>query len=318
MPYRTKRRGRRSYTKKVAPKRRSARASYGRRTYRKSTRSGRSTMSKRRILNVSSTKKRDTMLCYTNSTAANQGGSTTYNNNAAIVTGGQSDTTAAAFLWCATGRDNFSNAPANLKGTKFDSATRMSTRPYMVGLSEKLEIQCNTGMPWQWRRICFTMKGTSLVPNATATGFQFSNVLETSNGVVRVMNQVTGNPGSGAMYGLMYVLFKGQVNSDWIDPMTAPTDNSRVSIKFDKTMMMSSGNEDGFIRSYKRWHPMKKTLVYDDDENGGTQLASAFSAEGRAGMGDYYVLDLFRARQGSATSDQLSIRPTSTLYWHEK
>lgn len=300
---------------------RSAKRGGSRRRYRRPTRRTKRKsggMSKKRILNVSSTKKRDTMLCYTNSTAANQGGGTTYSNSAAIVTGGQADTTAAAFLWCSTGRDNFSNAPANQKGTKFDSATRTSTSPYMVGLSEKLEIQCNTGMPWQWRRVCFTMKGPSLAPNSTASGYQFSNVLETSNGIVRVMNQVTGNPGSGAMYGLMLVLFKGQVNSDWIDPMTAPTDNSRVTIKYDKTMMMSSGNEDGFIRSCKRWHPMKKTLVYDDDENGGSEQASAFSSEGRAGMGDYYVLDLFRARQGSATSDQLSIRPTSTLYWHEK
>ena len=100
--------------------------------------------------------------------------------------------------------------------------------------------------------------------------------------------------------------------------MTAPTDNNRVSIKYDKTITLASGNEDGFIRSYKRWHRMGKTIVYDDDEQGAGETPGLFSVDGRAGMGDYYIMDMFRARQGSATTDQITVRPTATLYWHEK
>lgn len=274
-------------------------------------------MSKRRILNTTSLKKRDTMLCYTNSTSASQSGSNSYQQAPAVINGGLPDSTAAAFLWCATTRDNTLNTAGGL-GNRFTQATRTSTTPYMVGLSEKIEIQCNTGMPWQWRRICFTMKGLPLVANNTTSGSAFYNAIQTNYGFTRVMNQIPGNPGSNPMYALLVVLFKGQVNSDWNDPMTAPTDNSRVTIKYDKTVTLASGNEDGFIRSYKRWHPMKKTLVYDDDEVGGNEQAASYSTEGRAGMGDYYVLDFFRARQGSATSDQLTVRPESTLYWHEK
>lgn len=274
-------------------------------------------MTNKRILNVTAQKKRDTMMCWSNSTSSSQTGSSTFSSNAAIVTGGAADTTVSAFVWCATQRDNTINSSGQF-GTKFAQATRTSSSPYMVGLSEKIEIQCNTGMPWQWRRICFTMKGNPLVPNSTATGAFFSNSTETTNGFMRVMNQVNGNPALNPMYGLLVPLFKGQVNSDWVDPMTAPTDNSRLTIKYDKTITLSSGNEDGFIRTYKRWHPMRKTLVYDDDETGGAETAASLSILGKAGMGDYYVVDFFRARQGSATTDQLSIRPEATLYWHEK
>lgn len=257
------------------------------------------------------------MMNWSNSTSSTQTGGATYSNSAAIVNGGLLDSQAAVFLWCATARDNTSSYQGS-NGTKFQQATRSSSSPYMVGLSEKIEIQCNTGMPWQWRRICFTMKGTPLVQTSTTSGATFSPAAETSNGWVRMMNQVPGNPGNNPMYGLMVPLFKGQVGSDWLDPMTAMTDNSRLTIKYDKTITLASGNEDGFIRKYNRWHPMRKTLVYDDDESGGSENASQYSVTGKAGMGDYYVVDMFRARSGSATTDQLQVRPEATLYWHEK
>lgn len=257
------------------------------------------------------------MMCYTNSTSGSQQGGSSYSTNAAVINGGLSDYNAAAFLWCATARDNTQNTGGGV-GNRFTQATRTSTTPYMVGLKERIEVQCNTGMPWQWRRICFTAKGPPIVPVSTAAGSVYANSLETTNGYVRLMNQIPGNPGVLPQYGLMAVIFKGQINSDWVDPMTAPTDNSRVTIKYDHTTTMASGNEDGFIRTYNRWHSMNKTLVYDDDEVGGSESASGISAIGKAGMGDYYILDLFRARQGSATTDQLTVRPTSTLYWHEK
>lgn len=272
-------------------------------------------MTKKRILNVTSIKKRDTMLTYTNSSSSSQVGGTTYAANVpAIITGGQGFNGAAAFLWCATTRDNTTSSTAVVKGTKFDASTRTSSTPYMIGLKEAIEIQVSTGMPWQWRRICFTTKGSlGLTQNA---GFALST--ETSNGYVRVVNQVSGNPGDGEQYILFERLFRGQYTEDWNDVMTAKIDNTRVTVKYDKTCTLASGNEDGFIRKYNRWHDMHKTLVYNDDERGGSTVAQSFSTIGKAGMGDYYVLDLFRARTGAQSSDLLSFRPESTLYWHEK
>lgn len=254
------------------------------------------------------------MLTYTNSTSSAQTGSTTYAADVpAIITGGQGVNSAAAFLWCATARDN-TTSNANGRGTQFDQSTRTSSTPYMIGLKEAIEIQVSTGMPWQWRRICFTVKGSLGLTQTTS----FALSTETSSGYVRVLNQFPGDPGGGQGYILYERLFRGQNTVDWNDVMTAKVDNTRVTLKYDKTCSLASGNEDGFIRKYNRWHDMHKTLVYNDDELGGVTNAQSFSTTGKAGMGDYYVLDLFRARTGSTTSDQLSFRPESTLYWHEK
>lgn len=274
----------------------------------------RAAMSKKRLLDLTSTKKRDTMLCYTNVSAdTNNGGSSYRSDVPAILTGGQGVNAVRALLWCATARDNTTSS-SNVKGTQFDSAARTSTTPFMVGLKEAIEIQVSTGMPWQWRRICFTYKGPIGLTYSTTQAVS----TETSNGWVRVVNDITGDAGGGQQYILFEKLFKGQNTSDWNDPMTAKVDNTRVTLKYDKTCTLASGNEDGFIRKYQRWHSMQKTLVYNDDELGGGETAQSFSTQGRAGMGDYYVLDLFRARTGSTTSDQLSFRPEATLYWHEK
>lgn len=254
------------------------------------------------------------MLTYTNSTNTAQTGGTTYAIDVpAIITGGQGFNGAATFLWCATARDN-TIASTGGKGTQFDQSTRTSSTPYMIGLKESIEIQCNTGMPWQWRRICFTMKGSiGLTQNSS-----FALSTETSNGYVRVLNQVQGDPGGGQQYTLFERLFRGQNTVDWNDVMTAKVDTTRVTLKYDRTCTLASGNEDGFIRKYNRWHDMHKTLVYNDDELGGSTNPNSFSTAGKPGMGDYYVLDLFRGRSGSTASDLLSFRPETTLYWHEK
>lgn len=253
------------------------------------------------------------MLTYTNSSADSQAGGDVYSTDVpAIVVGGQGVNSAATFLWCATARDSTINTTS--RGTVFDTATRTSTTPYMIGLKEAIEIQVSTGMPWQWRRICFTFKG----PLGLSLDDTLSVATETSAGWVRVMNQVPGDQGTGQQYILFEKLFKGQNTVDWNDVMTAKVDNTRVTLRYDRTVSLASGNEDGFIRKYNRWHPMRKTLVYDDDELGGGKNPRTFSTEGKPGMGDYYVVDLFRARTGSNASDLLSVRPESTLYWHEK
>jgi len=268
---------------------------------------------KKRILNMTSTKKRDTMLPWSNSTSANQTGGTTYTTNPAVVVGGQNSQSVACFAWCATARDATIASNNAQFGTKYNLSTRSSTNCYMIGLKEAIEIQVSTGMPWQWRRICFTIKG-AFFSNTSS----FAVGIETSNGWTRVLNQVAGNTGGGDQYTLFEKLFRGQNTVDWIDPMIAKVDTSRVTLKYDKTCTLASGNEDGFIRKYNRWHPMYSTLVYNDDELGGGENSAIYSTTGKAGMGDYYVIDMFRARDGSSSSDQLAFRPCTTLYWHEK
>lgn len=219
------------------------------------------------------------------------------------------DRTPYAFLWCATAR--------GFTGDVSSTSVRNGMTPFMVGLREDIEIQVNNGTPWQWRRICFRSRRN------------FATVLGTSNpdpfytptsagGARRTVTTLTGNRNAGQQYALYELLFQGANASDWVDPMTAKVDTSRLTIVYDQVKKLASGNESGMIRSYRRWHRMNKTLVYNGDEAATSLLSGDFSTQDPPGMGDYYVVDLFRARYGATSSSVLTFSPNATLYFHEK
>jgi len=302
---------RRYAAKRRSTSRRTNRKSRGyriRRTSRKRT--TRKMPSKKMILNLTSRKKRDTMHQFTNISATSQQGSTTYTPNTAIITGGTNSS--APIIWCATARDNDPTGNS-ASGNVFQDATRTSSNCFMRGLSETVQIQVSNGVPWLWRRICFTYKGINAAMPALGSQFFLAN--ESSDGWVRVVNMVPNNTYKDTLEG---ILFRGAANKDWLDAMTAPVDTGRVTLKYDKTRTIASGNEAGCIRKYKLWHGMNKSLVYDDDENGGGKTVSYYSVQDKAGMGDYLVVDYFKPRIGTAASDQLAFSCNSTLYWHER
>lgn len=269
-------------------------------------------MTKRSILNLTSEKKRDKMLTLTNSTSTSQSGGTTYLQTPAILTGGSS--TPAVFAWCATARGN-NVATGGPKGTKFDVASRTASDCYMVGLKESIEVQVADGLPWQWRRICFTFKGGPTAAGYLPTGSStWSPATIASNGYVRVLNQLT----SAQQETFFQLVMQGAQAVDWTDHLTAKTDTERITVKYDKTITIASGNEEGVIRKYNRWHPMRHTLMYDDDEKGGITEPIGWSTESRRGMGDYWVVDIIKPRVGSVSANQMLLNCESTLYWHER
>jgi len=270
-------------------------------------------MTRKRILNISSEKKRDKMMTFTNTTASSQAGGTVYATTPAIITGGSAIPYVA--VYCATARDNVTVSGGGAKGTKFDASTRTASLCYMVGLKECIEIQVADGLPWQWRRICFTFKGSqTLNGNLPGPSATFSPALLTSSGYVRVLNGLTQSQQNN----IFALLFQGSLNADWADPLTAKVDTERVGLKYDKVCTVASGNEQGVIRKYNRWHPMRKNLMYDEDELGGITSGVAYSVNSRIGMGDYWVVDIIKPRVGSSSSNQLLFNCESTLYWHEK
>lgn len=266
--------------------------------------------SRKSVLNLTSRKKRDTLLNYSNITASAPTGSLVYTSAPATLTGGS--VVPSMILWCATGRD--ATASDTRFGTVIDKATRSSSTCFMRGLSENIEIQISDGMPWQWRRICFTYKGLpTRVPSPAEDGFFYAT--ETNDGFRRVLNQPSGVTRDN----IMELLFRGARSVDWQTEMLAPVDTERVTLKYDKTITIASGNDDGSIRKYKRWHGMNQNLVYDDEETGGdTNSGHYYSVQSKPGMGDYFVADFLIPRVGSTTANQLLFGTTSTLYWHEK
>lgn len=267
-------------------------------------------MSKRRILDVTAVKKRNTMLTYSNTSSA---GAIVANGNQPLYVNGNST---ARVLWAATAQ--------TIKTSPFPiySGIRTSTSCYMVGLSEHIKLQTTSPVPWYHRRICFTWKGNQFTTTQTGDSptvpyqIQFDG---TTTGVQRLMFNATAGGGLGntvaANDGL---IFKGVQNVDWNDVILAPVDNSRVTLKFDKTWILRSGNQNGNVYERKLYHPMNKTLVYDDDENGVGESPAQYSVQSKAGMGDYYVYDIYAPGSQGQASDQLIVYANTTLYWHEK
>lgn len=203
-------------------------------------------------------------------------------------------------------------------------AARTATICYMKGLSEHIRIETNTGNPWFHRRICFTSRDpTFLLRNSSdASGTErdqiASGVFENSAGNQRLAANMVIDTLSQTYLAQKGVIFKGAEGVDWDDLIIAPVDTARIDVKFDKTFIYKSGNERGILREQKLWHPMNKNLVYDDDQSGATQITADQSVRDKRGMGNYHVLDIFSQGASGATTDRLSVRYNSTMYWHEK
>nr|QVW56503.1 MAG: capsid protein [Gemycircularvirus] len=290
----------------ISRKRTSRRVSYvKKRRYRKTRKP---MMTKKRILNVTSKKKRNGMLSWSNTTAS--GGSQITAQGPAYVNG----STGGLFLFCPTAMDLTVNNTPNLF---IDASNRTSTTCYMRGLSEHIRIQTSSPIPWFWRRICFTVKGFPFLRSASPTNPEDSYV-ETNNGMERLWLNIGINNSTVYYNSITALLFKGVSQKDWTDPLIAPLDTSRVTVKYDKTWTIKSGNAAGAVTERKHWFPMNHNLVYDDDESGTTTDTSFRSVSSKAGMGDYYVLDFFSSGTGGGVSDLIRIDSNATLYWHEK
>lgn len=233
-------------------------------------------------------------------------------NPGPLVVAGNSN---AAVLWLATARDLDRDGGLN---TITDFAARTSTTCYMRGLAEHLRIQTNSPVPWIHRRICFTFKGDAFV-----RPFQGDTITQpwqdtVGPGMRRQWQNMSVVGASGIYSALTAFMFRGAADQDWSDVMTAPIDSTRITVKYDKVRTYQSGNQNGFVRSIKMWHPMNKNLVYDDDERGQSHTTNYTSVASKAGMGDYYVVDFFAPGGTRTAGDLLSVNSDSILYWHEK
>ena len=112
----------------------------------------------------------------------------------------------------------------------------------------------------------------------------------------RVMRDLSGETTGNyqqAISNIYGLIFKGLDNLDWIDPMTAATDNTRCTIISDRNRTIRSGNAAGVNRITKTYIPINKTLVYDDEENGISMTPAAQTVGSKQGMGDMYIVDFF-------------------------
>nr|QTZ83248.1 MAG: capsid protein [Gemykolovirus] len=308
--YVTTKRGSRSYTKQRRTPARRLKRKVRRRTSTKRRSTG---MSKRRLLNITSRKKRDTLLTTTSSNSDGTTGATVKLTGTTV--NGQDG---AFFVFCPTARD-LTTVAGNI-GAVSQAASRTATSCYMRGFSEHLRIQTNSQAPWFHRRICFAARGSVFLGPSTGTGITPYRAYydDAARGMTRHFLNSANNNTATFLDLMKSVLFKGTYNQDWNDLITAPVDNTRVDLKSDKTYLYRSGNAVGIVKEHKLWYPMNKTLVYDDDENGDTEVSVYNSVTDKRGMGDYFIVDIIQSGENGGVSDLMRINATSSLYWHER
>lgn len=264
-------------------------------------------MSTRAILNKTSQKKRDHMLCYSNITYENQF-SEDYTQGSAVIRRplGVELPSEHIIIWNATGRP--SDTSTNARGSKIDVSLRTSESIFAVGLKERIQLETNNAASWEWRRICFTSKDDFGQADPDTSDYY----RRTSNGMVRLVRAQ-----NTSSY-LEDQLFEGARNTDWLSAITAPLSSRHFSIKYDKTRVIRSYNDAGLCHTYKLWHPMRKNLTYEEEQQGENMVESGVSVTGKLGMGNYYVVDIFRKHGPNDDNSTLSFTPEASFYWHEK
>lgn len=271
-------------------------------------------MSRRRILNISTEKKRDTMTLLTD--FVEEGGSGVSAGPAILYPPSPTNIRSEyCVVFSPTARGaTFSDGT---HGTKYYQALRTSAITYCVGLREVITLQTTGPGAWQWRRICFTMKGEDLyLTDRDTFDLSTSPVARlTSDGLKRAfLNQ-------DSSMRTRDVVFAGERNKDWNDVITARLDTNLIKPLYDKRMVIRSGNDAGNVITRKMWHAMGHNLRYDEDETGDRMTESYYSTEGRIGMGDYYVVDFFKAVTSpfdGTLPTFLQVGINSTYYWHER
>lgn len=240
-------------------------------------------MTTRKVINIAATKKKDNMALYDPNNVTN--------NFFAASTGTH------AYLFCPTARSQNTGLS--------EEQDRRRTTVYMKGYGEKLELGPNNGATWKWRRIVFETKGIQ-----DSTTYQF-----TSNGYRRLFREQT----SAALLSTAATVLEGTVGPDHSTVFTAKPDRSRVKVHSDVTRVMRSGNDFAHLHNYKVYYPFDRNLIYDDDEQGGSETTSPFASTGNHGMGDVYIWDIFTdVGAPNVSTDSLFVRCDGTIYWHEK
>jgi hypothetical protein len=69
----------------------------------------------------------------------------------------------------------------------------------------------------------------------------------------------------------------------------------------------------------KMWHPVNKTIMYSDKENGSTPQTTGWSSMSPNSPGNFYILDIFSTGQDlpGDTTGVGEFGSEATVYWHE-
>ena len=237
-------------------------------------------MSKKRILNLTSTKKRDSLAFYdpTNVTATERTISSSGSTNVNI------------YLYSPTARQ-YENSD--------DPTDRSRSTIYWKGYREIGNFTTNSAVPWEWRRIVFEAKSLRVeaAHGLTSSGYRRFTA---PFGDVAILN----------------ILFEGSGAGDSTRLIHGKIDTQRVKLHYDRKVVLRSGNDGIHYRQYKHYFPFNSNMYYADDENLDSMVSNNWCSDTRKGMGNIFILDMFRCC--APGTNELAWSPSATAYWHEK
>jgi len=261
-------------------------------------------MTRRAIVNITSKKKRDNMMPVPiddDPTSIGTGG-TPYQ-----MTGDNP----YGFLFSPTARR--SAFTQNLDYSRDSSST------FSKGYAEKITMETSNSANWLWRRIVFATKHVFYKQYP-------EGVLELEDptaGYQRTMwnhlgSDATAEPSRAALEDM---LFEGQSGADWNDRFVAKTDKRYVTVLHDSRRALNGQNDSARWYHLKKWHPINKSIVYNEKEEGkegsDTAAYAQWSVDGKPGIGNVFIYDMFACAQGTI-NDQLEFNPQGVYYWHER
>lgn len=297
--YARRRRAPRRYTRRPV---RRTRTRY-RRTTTRVRRTRRAPMTRRRIHEITSKKKRDNMLTFSNVNIPRTPPAPIIGTAALLQGGGPY----YHMTWSPTAREK--SITAGTESHVIDESSRTASTTYVKGLRERISIQSNSAASWTWRRIVFEYKGT-----AAYFGPIYPLDVLTTNGYARGLVEITGT----ALSATTGLVFDGQAGTDWRDPLNAKVDTSLITLHSDKTMVLQPELSTGLTKNLTRYYSFEKNLHYQEDEVGGETLNGKYAQQGKNGMGDVIIYDIIAPKGGSTFADQMTIDIQATYYWHEK
>lgn len=259
------------------------------RSYRKRYTKRRPTISNKRILNVSTTKKSDTLLGSVQPTTP-----LTYAPVGGITIPGDLSNF-SLYMWCPTWRQNFAGGAFNRRG---------KTKTYFRGIKENVELLIPSACPLQWRRLVVT------------SPLNVVNTVSYDTADLSTMGR-TQTPQFSSYFAFMEVIMQGTFGVDYNNHFTAKVDTKRATVIYDKTRTVSPKTTKGALQKYSFWHPINKNITYDDEEQGGSITSSGWAVQS-PGNDNIYILDLFAGYNVAATTERANWSVASTVYWHER
>lgn len=283
---------RRSFRRRPA---RTLRRSQHKRTVRRRrfVRRPRRRMTSRRVRNIASRKKHDTQL----------GASSSGANPIQLHAGNN------YFLW----------SPSYLEqqDESYDYV-RNAQSVFFRGVQDRVFL--SAAFAFTWRRVCF-FSYEQLV--AGIPFFVDPSNEEDPHIVRRPLREI--NPKNASDF--FAYAWKGTVGVDFSENTrwNAPLDDKLLTIVYDRSCTINpnyaapQGATFGKSMTRKMWHPVNKSIMYTDKENGSTPQTTGWSSMSPNSPGNFYILDIFSTGQDlpGDTTGVGEFGSEATVYWHE-